>query len=74
MCLGVVFEDFTHFEAVHDRHHHIEQDEVWPLAVHLLERFRSIPGFDHLVAAAEQQYLQDPDIISLVIDDEDFGL
>jgi hypothetical protein len=40
----------------------------------LLERFRSIPGFDHLIAAAEQQYLQDPDIISLVIDNEDFGL
>jgi hypothetical protein len=40
----------------------------------LLQRFRSIPGFDYLIAAAQQQYLQDPDIISLVIDDEDFGL
>ena len=28
MCLGVVFEDFTYFEAIHDRHHQVAEDEV----------------------------------------------
>ena len=69
----IVLEPTTDSKTIRLWHHHIEKDEIWPLAVHLLERFRSIPGFDHLVAAAEQQYLQDPDIISLVIYNEDFA-
>ena len=36
------FEPFEEFEAVHLRHHHVEEDKVGPLVKHFTDRLKAV--------------------------------
>ncbi len=57
-------------EAVHDRHHHVEEDEVGRVVERLLDGLFAVAGADRLVAEPAEHELEIPDDIRLVVDDE----
>ena len=57
-------------EAVHDRHHHVEDDQVRGVVERLLEGLLAVGGADRLVAEPAEDVLEIPDDVRLVVDDE----
>src|SRR5262249_24216318 len=72
--VGIIFENFAGFEAIHDRHHDVQEDEVRPFLLHLQQRFLAIGGFHNLIASRQQQGFQQLDLLHLVNHDEDLRL
>ena len=58
-------------EAVHDRHHHVEQDEIGRIARDAGQRLAAVPRLHRATAQRVELLHQDIAIERLVIDDED---
>ena len=68
---GVAAELLQQLEAVHPRHHHVQQHEVRRLAFRELQRLRAAGGRQYLVAVPLQQGADDAQVRRLIVDDED---
>ena len=43
--VGIIFENFADFEAIHDRHHDVQEDEVRPFLLHLCNASSPLKAF-----------------------------
>jgi hypothetical protein len=68
----VHFEPAARFIAVQAGHHHVEQDDVGPVALRLFQRGQAVAG-EHDLSEIGQQVLEHPDIFQHVVDDQDDG-
>ena len=62
-----------HLEAVHLRHHHVEEDEVERLRRQHLERAHAAVGGEHAVAEALEPALEDVAVVGVVVHDQHRG-
>ena len=58
-------------EAIHPRHHHVEQDEIGFLPASTFKRRDAIAGRAHLIPLPFQQGGHDTQVRGLVIDQQD---
>ena len=71
---GVGLQRLEGFDAVHARHHDVENDDVGFQRAGLFEAFDAVAGGRDLVALRAQAQLDDLPVVGIVIDDEDEGL
>src|SRR6266850_8263978 len=71
-CVVVVLENTADGEAVHDRHHDVQQDEVWGLSRDFLQGLLAVPGAHCVVAEILQLLLQIVYVERFVIHDQNF--
>ena len=71
MQFGHLLQRGQQLEAVHPRHHHVQQDEVGARFGRDHQRILAIAGAADLVAVALQQAADDPDVRGLIVDDQD---
>ena len=68
---GIVFENGGHVEAIHLRHHDVENDEAGDLFADEREGFAAVFGEAHGVAGLGEFLLQQRANVRVVVDDED---
>ena len=67
---GIGLQPPAHFQAVHRRHVHVEQDDVRPVSLDRFERGGAVGGGNHIVAVAAQQLTKQRAHALGVVDDE----
>ena len=69
---SVLLELMHHCQSVHDRHHHVGNDEVGQLLACRLQSLQTIVGSEHGVVRAEDGREEEPQV-GIVLDNEQFG-
>ena len=59
------------FHAVHLRHHHVEENQVWTNLIYLFQCLLAIVGSIHFVAARLQTGTQELDVVLVIVYDKD---
>ena len=67
---GVGLQPLDGLDAVHLRHHDVEQYEVGQQLAGLFQRLDAVPGGHDLVALALEAHLQNVDIVRHIVDDQ----
>ena len=70
MQLRLQFDLGQQFEAVHARHHHVQQQQVGDVGQGQNQRLFAGTGGEHFVAIARQQRAHRPQVGGLVVDDQ----
>jgi hypothetical protein len=66
----LLFEETADREAIHNRHHHIQQNQIWRVAPDFLQSFLAVAGADRFVAKVCQFLLEIIDVERLIIDNQ----